>query len=72
MSKALDLSPFLVFIVMLAGASLGGIAGIILAIPITGVVHVMYSDYKNRNQSIHEVSTETTKKGNIKRKVEKN
>ena len=34
MSKSLNLSPFLVFIVMLAGASLGGILGIILAIPI--------------------------------------
>ncbi len=34
MSKALDLSPFLVFVVMLAGASLGGILGIILAVPV--------------------------------------
>lgn len=34
MSKALDLSPFLVFVVMMMGASLGGILGIILAVPI--------------------------------------
>lgn len=34
MSKALNLSPILVFIVMMAGASLGGILGIILAVPI--------------------------------------
>lgn len=34
MSKSLDLSPFLVFIVMIIGASLGGILGIILAVPV--------------------------------------
>lgn len=42
MSKALDLSPFLVFMVMLMGASLGGILGIILAVPIAGVARVIY------------------------------
>jgi predicted PurR-regulated permease PerM len=35
MSRALDLSPFFVFIVMLLGATLGGVLGIILAIPIS-------------------------------------
>lgn len=45
MSKALDLSPFLVFIVMLAGASLGGVLGIILAVPIAGVVRVIYREH---------------------------
>ena len=34
MSKNLDLSPFLVFIAMIAGASLGGVMGIILAMPV--------------------------------------
>lgn len=34
MSKSLDLSPFLVFVVMLGGATLGGILGIILAVPV--------------------------------------
>jgi predicted PurR-regulated permease PerM len=34
MSKALNLSPFLVFVVMMMGATLGGILGIILAVPI--------------------------------------
>jgi predicted PurR-regulated permease PerM len=48
MSKALDLSPFLVFVVMLAGATLGGILGIILAVPIAWVVRVIYRDYRGR------------------------
>lgn len=33
MSRSLDLSPFFVFIVMIIGGALGGILGIILAIP---------------------------------------
>jgi predicted PurR-regulated permease PerM len=43
MSKSLDLSPFFVFLVMLIGATLGGILGIILAVPIAGVCKVVYS-----------------------------
>ena len=48
MSKALDLSPFLVFVVMLSGATLGGILGIILAVPVAGVVRVIYGEYRSR------------------------
>lgn len=48
MSKALDLSPFLVFVVMLAGATLGGILGVILAVPVAGVVRVIYNEYHAR------------------------
>ncbi len=52
MSKNLDLSPFLVFIVMLAGASLGWILGIILAIPVAWVCRVIYIEYRRtRNTS---------------------
>ena len=50
MSKALDLSPFLVFVVMLAGASLGGILGIILAVPVAWVVRVIYREYMAESQ----------------------
>ncbi len=50
MSKNLDLSPFLVFIVMLAGASLWWILWIILAIPVAWVTRVVYIEYKkNKN-----------------------
>lgn len=48
MSKSLDLSPVLVFIVMLAGGSIGWILGIILAIPIAGVARVFYQSYHTR------------------------
>jgi predicted PurR-regulated permease PerM len=55
MSKSLNLSPFLVFFVMLVGASLGGIVGIILAIPIAGIAHVIYTEYQNKkHHSTHE------------------
>lgn len=48
MSKNLDLSPFFVFVVMLIGASLGGILGIILAIPIAGILRVVYMEYMKK------------------------
>ncbi len=49
MSKNLNLSPFLVFIVMLVGASLGWILWIILAIPVAWITRVIYIEYiKNR------------------------
>jgi predicted PurR-regulated permease PerM len=48
MSKSLDLSPFLVFIVMFIGASLGGIMGIILAVPLTGIARVIYVEYMKK------------------------
>jgi predicted PurR-regulated permease PerM len=50
MSKALDLSPFLVFVVMIAGASLGGVLGIILAVPVAGVVRVIYREHMRIRQ----------------------
>lgn len=53
MSKSLDLSPFLVFMVMLVWATLGGILGIVVAVPVAGVCRVIYSEYmKNREDGI--------------------
>ncbi len=50
MSRSLDLSPFLVFVVMIAWATLGGILGIILAVPIAAICRVIYINYqKSRN-----------------------
>lgn len=57
MSKSLDLSPFLVFIVMIIGASLGGILGIILAVPVAGVGRVLYIEYLRKKNP--ELITET-------------
>ena len=46
MSRSLDLSPFFVFIVMLIGASLGWVLGIILAIPVAWVLRIVFEEYK--------------------------
>ncbi len=46
MSKNLDLSPLLVFLVMLAWAILGWILGIILAIPVAWILKVVYTEYR--------------------------
>jgi predicted PurR-regulated permease PerM len=48
MSRSLDLSPFLVFVVMIAGATLGGILGIILAVPIAAIGRVIYMSYRKK------------------------
>lgn len=53
MSRSLDLSPFLVFIVMIIGASLWGILGIILAVPFAAIGRVVYMNYrKNKTPKI--------------------
>lgn len=48
MSKALDLSPLFVFIIMIAWASLGWILGVILAVPMAWVAKVVYAEYQER------------------------
>lgn len=50
MSKNLDISPLFVFLIMLFGASLGGIMGIIVAVPIAGIIKVFYMDYIDRKK----------------------
>jgi predicted PurR-regulated permease PerM len=50
MSRALDLSPFFVFIVMLLWVTLGGVLGIILAIPIAGVISLTFDEYRKRHR----------------------
>ncbi len=69
MSKNLNLSPFLVFFVMLAGASLGGILGIILAIPVAGVCRVVYIEYKKNRDTPEEKTVPKAKE--VKKPVKK-
>jgi predicted PurR-regulated permease PerM len=71
MSKNLDLSPFLVFIVMLAGASLGGILGIILAIPVAWVCRVIYIEYKKNQTSTGIIDKDTTDEEGTQTKKQK-
>lgn len=51
MSRSLDLSPFLVFVVMIAWATIGGILGIILAVPIAAICRVIYMNYKKKKRT---------------------
>lgn len=50
MSRNLDISPLFVFIIMLFGTSLWGIAGIILSVPIAGIIKVLYVDALERRK----------------------
>lgn len=63
MSKSLDLSPFLVFVVMIAWATIGGILGIILAVPIAAICRVIYISYKkNRSKNTSHVEIMNSRK----------
>ncbi|MDD3145174.1 MAG: AI-2E family transporter [Candidatus Gracilibacteria bacterium] len=45
MSKSMDLSPFLVLLMMAIGASAAGILGIILAVPLSAIIQIFARDY---------------------------
>ncbi|MDD2907644.1 MAG: AI-2E family transporter [Candidatus Gracilibacteria bacterium] len=45
MSKSMDLSPFLVLLMMAIGASAAGIVGIILAVPLSAIIQIFVRDY---------------------------
>jgi predicted PurR-regulated permease PerM len=59
MSRSLDLSPFLVFVVMIAGATLGGILGIILAVPVAAICRVAYMSYRKKELGSPVAKTKT-------------
>lgn len=66
MSRSLDLSPFLVFVVMIAGGTLGWILGIILAVPIAAICRVVFINYKNgkwvpKNKTVRTKASEIEK-----------
>ena len=48
MSKTLDISPLLILVVMMIGASLFGITGILLAIPFAALLRLAVSDWLGR------------------------
>ncbi len=68
MSKALDLSPFLVFIVMLAGASLWWVLGIIFAVPVAWVLRIIIEEYRTRTSTVDKSQEKTEKKLTTSRK----
>ena len=53
MSKSMNLSAFTVLFVMLLGASLYGVIGILIAVPVTSILSIFYRDwikYRRNNQ----------------------
>lgn len=44
MSKSLDLSPFYVLVMTTVGATLGGIVGILIALPVAGILRIFFDD----------------------------
>lgn len=48
MSKAVGLNPLIVIIVMLVGAKLAGLIGIVLAVPITLIIEIFFRDFMQK------------------------
>lgn len=66
LGKAVDLRPITVIIALLCGARLMGILGIILSIPVTAVLKVLFNHYiirKNEIQIIQETSIKPASAG---------
>lgn len=61
MSRSLDLSPFLVFVVMIIGASIGGILGIIVAVPFAAIWRVIYNSYWKNKLHKHQIKHNSSK-----------
>jgi len=51
MSKTLDLSPFLILLMMTVMASIFGITGILLAIPFAAILQIIVKDFLERKTS---------------------
>lgn len=45
MSRTLSLSPLYILVFTLIGATLGGIVGVLLAIPLASIVNIFYRDW---------------------------
>lgn len=62
MSRNLDISPLFVFVVMLFGGAIGGILGIIVAIPLAGIIKIFYSDFHAKQKKRFVYGIEHAKK----------
>ncbi len=51
MAKALGLPPIIIIIAVLVGAQMGGILGILFAIPLSGVIHLTIEFWINKNHN---------------------
>jgi len=60
MSKSLNMSAFMVLFVMLIGASLLGIVGILIAVPVTSILSLFVEDWmEKRKREIAQLNPET-------------
>ena len=54
MKKAVGLNPVVIILVLLIGGKLAGVAGLILAVPFTAAISVVWDDLVNKGQSKYE------------------
>ena len=59
MSKQLNISPFTVLLVMLVGATIFGIVGILLAVPLTSIGSLFVKDWIQKRKRREQATLET-------------
>lgn len=45
MSKTMNLSPLYILLMTLIGATLGGIVGVLISVPLASILHIFYRDW---------------------------
>lgn len=62
MSKSLDLSPFYVLVMTTVGATLGGVVGILIALPAAGILRIFSDDFLVRKDFAEKSEAEKSSK----------
>lgn len=54
MSKTMNLSALYILLMTLAGATLGGIVGVLIAVPLASILHIFYMDWMHYRKHLEE------------------
>lgn len=54
MSRTLNLSPLYILLMTLAGATLGGMIGVLIAVPLAAILHIFYVDWMHYRKNLPE------------------
>jgi predicted PurR-regulated permease PerM len=54
MSRTLNLSPLYILLMTLVGATLGGIIGVLISVPLASILHIFYVDWMEYRKNLAE------------------
>lgn len=52
MSRSLNLSPLYILLMTLVGATLGGMIGVLISVPLASIIHIFYVDWMHYRKSL--------------------